>query len=144
MSAVIIVPHHVAVAELVETGGNVPSDEIISEAWTIGHSLRAAAVFDNGIAGGCADDRQMVVISTDVRCATGKNLIVVICVHDQRKRQLPDAVFAGRAPPLFLGRGESRQEQRRQDGDDGDDDEQFDERKRWTLGGSFNKSKAES
>jgi hypothetical protein len=45
-----------------------------------------------------------------------------------RQAELPHAVQAAGAPGAFLGTGQRRDQDRRQDGDDGHDDHQFDQR----------------
>jgi hypothetical protein len=83
----------------------------------------------------------MIIIRRErfVRSARGKRLRVIVAVHVQREQQLAFTVFAARAPGLFFGSGERRQQHGGQNRDDRDDHQEFDQRESPERGGAAGK-----
>src|SRR5437773_4342478 len=92
------------------------------------HAL-GGKILDEQIAGGIADDGQVIVVRIFGRVggAAENKLPVVAAIHVGCEKELALAVFAVDAASALLGADERRQQERGEDSDDGDHDEKLDQ-----------------
>jgi hypothetical protein len=92
------------------------------------HDAIVACVVGDGIAGGIAEDGQVVIQRALVGRSGGEPLIGIVAVKIQGDQELLEVIFAGSSPGSFFGAYEDREEQGGQDGNNSNHYQQLDQR----------------
>ena len=105
----IIITYYIAIFALVKRALGLLPDEPIAITGAVHNFVRAAAVLDNDIGGGCTEDGQVIVMRL-VGSARRQVVFAVVRILMSRQGELPDRILARNALALFLGADKSGQE----------------------------------